>query len=163
MSDEQESNTPELTDNQELFLEAIRQVGFISHAAKRAGIERRSHYRWLDESPAYAEAFEDANCEFDDRLRAEAVRRAVKGVNRTIYYKGQPCGQETEYSDRLLEVILKARCTEFREKHDVSGGGRPPVQVLAIEYPALIEDPEEWSRHYRPKDPPADRDEEDSK
>jgi hypothetical protein len=42
-------------------------------------------------------------------MEDEAVRRAVEGVDRPIYYRGAVCGYVTEYSDDLLIRMLKAR------------------------------------------------------
>jgi hypothetical protein len=61
-------------------------------------------------------------------LEDEAVRRAVDGVRKPIFYKGKPiriCGEivyETEYSDTLLIQLLKAY---YPEKF----GDKPQVQV----------------------------------
>ena len=61
-------------------------------------------------------------------LEDEAVRRAVDGVRKPIFYKGKPiriCGEivyETEYSDALLIQLLKAY-------HAEKFGDKPQVQV----------------------------------
>ena len=59
-------------------------------------------------------------------LEDEAVRRAVDGVRKPIFYKGKPiriCGEivyETEYSDALLIQLLKAYNPEkFGDKRQV--------------------------------------------
>lgn len=144
----------ELTENQTRFLNAVREEGYISHAALLAELDRGNHYRWLAESPAYTKAFKDASTQFDDSLRSEAVRRGKLGVIRAIYYKGLRCGEEVEYSDRLLELLLKSRCPEFQEKHVLSTADDKPIEVkvIAIRYPEKEPDPQKWMETYRPKD-----------
>lgn len=43
------------------------------------------------------------------RLESAAVRRAVHGVEKAVYFKGEVCGTETVYSDGLLQTLLKAK------------------------------------------------------
>ena len=42
-------------------------------------------------------------------MEDEAVRRAVEGVPRPVFYQGQIVGAVQEYSDELLIRMLKAR------------------------------------------------------
>ena len=52
-------------------------------------------------------------------LEPEAIRRAVDGVEKAVYYRGAQVGVEREYSDTLLIFLLKGwkadRYTERRE------------------------------------------------
>src|SRR5438876_11025887 len=88
------------------FLDAYATNGNIRAAAHIAGIDRRTHYKWLDTDKKYVEAFQEALDDFCDRLRHEAARRALQGVKHDVYYQGQVVGQELEYSDRILELLL---------------------------------------------------------
>jgi hypothetical protein len=62
-----------------MFLECYARTGNITAAAELAGLSRQSHYRWADESPAYAVAFREASDIAVDRLIDEARRRALGG------------------------------------------------------------------------------------
>lgn len=42
-------------------------------------------------------------------LQSEAIRRAVRGVSKGVYFKGERVDEETVYSDGLLTQLLKAR------------------------------------------------------
>lgn len=44
----------------------------------------------------------------------EAHRRAVEGWDEGVYFKGELCGQERKFSDRLLELLLKADNPKYR-------------------------------------------------
>jgi hypothetical protein len=43
-----------------------------------------------------------------DALEREAWRRGVEGIDRSIMYQGQVVASSKEYSNRLLELLLKA-------------------------------------------------------
>ena len=110
------------------FLEKYINIGDITLTAKVTGIDRSTHYKWLEEDPEYQLNFAAADKQALDVLESEAYRRAVKGVNKPIYYKGQRCGYVREYSDTLLIVLMKARAPEkYRERHELSGPGGTPL------------------------------------
>lgn len=99
------------------FLEAYALVGNVSDAAQHAGVGRRTHYEWMND-PDYAAAFHHAQEQAADRLEREAVRRATAGVEKTVWYKGEPVGTERVYSDVLLIFLLKGlRPEKFRDNH----------------------------------------------
>ena len=101
------------------FLAAYRLTASITRSAKAAKIRREAHYRLLERSPHYKALFAAADIEAGQTLRDEAVRRAVEGVSRPLFYHGQRVkGQVVrEYSDQLLLALLKARYPrEFRER-----------------------------------------------
>ncbi len=88
------------------FLAAFAETGTITQAARAAEISRTTHYNWLADAD-YARAFDEAGKEAADRLEAEAVRRAVEGVQEPVYYKGEVVGHVLKYSDPLLIFMLK--------------------------------------------------------
>ena len=47
-----------LTDAQQAFLAAFREMGIVRRACKVAGVGRQTHYDWMDASPEYRAAFE---------------------------------------------------------------------------------------------------------
>ncbi|MHC5536960.1 hypothetical protein ACYOEI_01645 [Singulisphaera rosea] len=54
-----------------------------------------------------------------DTLESEARRRALDGVEKPVFYRGQKCGAIREYSDALLMFLMKAaRPERFRESYD---------------------------------------------
>lgn len=55
-----------------------------------------------------------------DRLEQEAIRRAVDGTNKPVFFQGEIVGFEKEYSDTLLVLLLKAhKPDKYRERSDV--------------------------------------------
>ena len=48
-------------------------------------------------------------------LESEAISRAIDGEWEDVFYEGTVVGQRLKKSDRLLEVLLKARKPEYKE------------------------------------------------
>ena len=66
-------------------------------------------------------------------LEEEAIRRACRGVNEPVFYRGKVCGAIQKYSDTLLIVLLKALApAKYREVHELQGEGGGPVILKVI-------------------------------
>lgn len=99
----------------EAFLAAMAQVGNITRAAQMVGINRASHYVWMDD-PEYAQAFEAACDQAVEVMESEAWRRAMQGVEKPVYQGGKLVGSVQEYSDTLLIFQLKGlRPDKYRD------------------------------------------------
>ena len=107
-----------VTKLQERFLAAYMTLGQIHHAAEAAKTARSNHWRWLEESELYAEAFVQAKEIALEILLREAQRRAAEGVSEPVYYQGKVCGHVQKYSDILLMFLIKGLAPEkYRENH----------------------------------------------
>jgi len=132
---------------QAAFLAAYRQSGVIRTASEAAGVSRKAARYWKDVDPTWAERFAEANEEAIERWEEEAVRRAVEGVWKYKFHKGQMIMipenpddpnskmvpyREHEFSDNLLMFKLKAaRPEKYRDNLDVTTGGQPiTVKIL---------------------------------
>lgn len=104
------------------FLNYYIQLGTISKAAKKAGITRQAHYKWLkeDKNGCYRKAFEQADKMAADLLEEEAFRRAVEGDLQVVYYKGAEVGRRRVYSDQLLSLLLKGKKPQYRENTEIN-------------------------------------------
>ncbi|NPV89298.1 MAG: hypothetical protein HPY50_00800 [Firmicutes bacterium] len=91
---------------QTAFLTAYIRSGNVARAARLAGVSRTAHYNWLKKDRRYREAFEMLGTAVFDLLYKEAIRRAVDGVERPVFYRGVQCGSYRQYSDRLLIKLL---------------------------------------------------------
>lgn len=116
------------------FLDVLAQTGNHTTAAQAAGIDRVTAYRWRDEDPEFAEAYEEAEQTATEVLEGEAWRRAVHGTEyvRRSYWKGEVCGEDVkrEYSDNLMTILLRARAPhKYRETTNVDV--RQVVKVVA--------------------------------
>ncbi len=115
-----------------VFLEAYAEIGTITHAAMRAQVDRTTIYRWRDSDPVFAAALDEADLMAAERLEQEARRRAVDGVEKPVWHKGQMVGSVREYSDTLLIFLLKGALPDkYRERvsSEISGQGGGPLQV----------------------------------
>ena len=61
------------------FLRALAIDGCVARAARAAGIDKRTVYRWRRTRPDFARRWEEAQLKGIDALEALAVRRAVHG------------------------------------------------------------------------------------
>lgn len=83
----------------EKFLGVLAETCNVSEAARAAGVSRRSVYDWRDADPAFAADWAEAEETAVDSLEAIAWQRAKDGL-----------------SDRMLEILLKAHRSKYREK-----------------------------------------------
>jgi hypothetical protein len=102
--------------------------GNVVKACELADVASSTHYRWVDSSPEYRAALRIVERDTISRLEAEADRRALEGVARMKFHRGQAIidprtGKpylEREYSDRMLEMRLRALDPErYRDRHDL--------------------------------------------
>lgn len=106
------------------FLNALLKTGLRNKAAEMAGVTRQSHYLWLKTDDEYVAAYEKVSTMLTDNLEDAAYERAVNGVERTIYYKGEKIGTQKEYSDTLLALLLKANMPDkYKEVSKVEMSG----------------------------------------
>lgn len=135
---------------QRVFLQTLAATGLIGQACVAAGVSREAAKYWRTAAKGadeFQKKYEAALADYAERLEAEAYRRGVVGVQEPQVYQGQiqylmdpmKPGEYmldgdskpipvtiTKYSDRLLEVMLKARAgmSEHRK-----GGGTVNVNV----------------------------------
>ena len=107
------------------FLTCLAETGNVSAAARNAAVSRSGAYglRLTDET--FATAWAEAQAQAVDALEMEARRRAVEGVEQPVLYAGKPVRDEggdpvtvRHYSDRLLELLLKARRSDSEKPSD---------------------------------------------
>ena len=107
------------------FLATLAKTADVTVSAKAAGYSRRSVYEWREIDDTWRGNWEAAWHRGVDAMEEEARRRAIDGVNKAVYHKGQIVGYEKVYSDNLLMFMLKARRPErFRENSSVEYSGK---------------------------------------
>jgi hypothetical protein len=131
------------------FLAALASTGIVAHAAARAGWCTGSAYHHKTKDKVFADMWEEALAVSADLIEMEALRRAVHGYEKPIWDRGGKdrdpgiLGYETQYSDSLMSLLLKARKPEkFRERHEVDHRGDGGGGVLIVPGIASLED---WS------------------
>jgi hypothetical protein len=124
-------------DDAERFLKALALSGNITRAARDAGVKRHAMLSLQKASPEFAARMRDARDEAVDLLEAEARRRALDGVEEPIIRGGDFLRQDDgsiavirRYSDRLLELLLKAHRPEiFARGHGQNTEGDPALSL----------------------------------
>lgn len=127
---------------QERFLTALRNTGGnVQAAIREAGTPSGNSqvYDLLRDDPDFRARYDAAIAAGTAVLEAEAVRRAVEGVDRPLIggrFKDEVVAYERVYSDNLLTFLLRARKPDTykdRVASEVSGPGGGPVTVLTAE------------------------------
>lgn len=129
-----------------LFLHFLSETGRVRHSAQLAGFKdadalyyRRKHD--ADFSKAWDEALDRAGDKFED----EAVRRAVQGVPKDVYYKGEVVGQEQQYSDGLLAKLMDgAKRDKYQPRKENTTNVNVQVGLAVI--PMTAPNLEDWER-----------------
>ena len=126
------ANRPKRTPKKDdAFFAALAAGLTVSAACGAAGYKRRRVYQWRADDEEFADRFREADEEAVDRMEAEADRRAVDGVDKPVFYRGQLCGSVREFSDTLLMFRLKAkRPDRYRENSKVEHTGGVKVVRL---------------------------------
>lgn len=115
-----------LHPTQRRFLRCFEACDSVTVAARWAKIHRCNHYDWLEDNDEYAKAFAIAEPRARRTLEDEAVRRAHLGVTKAVRYKGKIVGHETEFSDTLMNTLLK-RDAKFRDRTEITGKDGSPL------------------------------------
>jgi hypothetical protein len=123
-------STRSTAEKQQEFLEKYAATGEILLASAKAEVNRRTHYRWL-ENPGYRDAFEKHKRFAAESLESEAVKRAKRGVLEPVHYQGKVCGHVKRYSDGLMMFLLRGMMPEKYgvNRQEISGPQGAPVQA----------------------------------
>jgi hypothetical protein len=98
------------------FLRHLSAYGNVTEAAKKAKVTRQAVYQRRETDQAFAEVMDDAIKLGCIALEDEARRRAYKGCDEGVFYKGRKVAKLIKYSDTLLIFLLKAHKPEvYRE------------------------------------------------
>ena len=108
----------------EQFLTAHTVGMSVVNAARYAGVDRRTIYRWRDKDPEFAKAWREAREGLVEDLEMEAYKRAFKGNDRLLmfllrsykpvtYGQGQQQGKsgrgKAKDAKDLVELVEKVR------------------------------------------------------
>ena len=129
-------------NKKKVFLAAIRAGGSVTLAAKAAGCDRRTHYKWLARKPKYAEDFALALQDNSRKLRKQAK---VDADEVELGLKPKKTGRNVGpgYPEVRAAVLVRdgLRCsmcdfTEFLNVHHIvaccKGGSSTPNNLISL-------------------------------
>jgi hypothetical protein len=120
-------------DWQEAYLELFASNGRHYETCRTIGVSHATVWRERQRNEDFAVRYKQAEERFVEVLQRESFRRAVEGVERTVWFQGEAVGTEKVYSDRLLEMELRRRDPSYRDSYRVehTGPDGGPIQVQA--------------------------------
>lgn len=122
----------DLLPKQDEFLSALAEKGNVIDACKRSGIPPWVVFKWKKTDPDFAEKWAAAEECVAAWVEAEAIRRAVEGVKRPLWYKGTPVYVYRSVVDEDGNPVRDERGQELRELVRDEDG--QPVQACEVVY-----------------------------
>ena len=105
----------------DLFIATLSETADVSESCATARITRHSCYQKRSKDKEFAQRWDDALDVGMVKLEEEAVRRALKGVPKPVFYKGQKIADVLEFSDTLLCFLLRGRMRKvYGDKQEVT-------------------------------------------
>lgn len=119
----------------ERYILALRQRGLESTAANTAGVTMKEVRAAYKADPIFEEQAHESMDLATDAFEEEAIRRAVDGVEKGIYFRGFEVATETTYSDALLVKVLAARRPElYGNKTEITGANGGPIEFTIRQF-----------------------------
>jgi len=106
-----------------LEAELQQNCGDMLAACKAVGVSLIFVRTWLKDDAKVRDRLKEAEQVGTQGLVSAAIKRAVNGVEEDVYYQGDVVGTKTNYSDGLLQTLLKAKIDEFKPGAEAVGGG----------------------------------------
>jgi hypothetical protein len=96
---------------QKAFIHALAETACVEEACRRVGISAQSAYalRRRPDASLFRDAWEAALDYGYHRLEEAALKRAVEGVPRPIFYHGEQVGEWRDFDERLTLWLLRYR------------------------------------------------------
>lgn len=95
------------------WLEAYAELGTVSGASLRVGIDRRTAYSWRERDPEFKDSWLELSEQVTDGLEKEAVRLALEGYVEVRTVEAEDGSQRTERTlrrdPRILQWLLSTR------------------------------------------------------
>lgn len=115
--------------------------GDMLDACRATGVSLVFVNQWRKDDAEVNEKLAEAERVGTQGLVSAAIQRAVRGVEKDVYYKGEVVGHQIEYSDGLLTTLLKAKIPEFGTGE---GGGGTSVTVNIANVMPRAESYDQW-------------------
>ena len=109
-------------ERQQLFIFALSRCGSVARAARAVGKSRRSAYQLLhsDRADSFARAWDAAIEEGIERVRADALERAIGGAFVPVFRRGRLVRVEHRRCDRLAIALLSGHHRDVKYERDTA-------------------------------------------
>lgn len=115
------------------FIEMYKETGSIKISCQVLGIVYRNIWAWKETDPDFKKAVDSCKDYHLGILEDEAIRRAVYGVQKPVYQGGKLVGAVTEYSDSLLQTLLKGAAPDkYGNRVELTGANGGPIQNKVV-------------------------------
>lgn len=113
-------------ETQRLFIAALEECGCIARSARAAGMSTRSVYRLLeaDGADSFAEAVDQAIARGVERVRGEAMLRALHGSWVPVVRRGRVVRMEFRFNDRFALGLLSGRGGSVADRRERASSRR---------------------------------------
>lgn len=117
-------------DNLKAICDNLRSSFGDFHASCRAaGLSVDFVCGWIKDDTVAAQAIEEAQRVGYMGLESVAIKRAVHGVEKAVYYKGEVVGYDTNYSDGLLVKVMETRIPAYKKGEAGNNTFNGPTQI----------------------------------
>lgn len=119
----------------------------VCDVVKRIGISRAVVYAHREKFPDFAEAWDQTNVTYRQKLERSVKDRALKGTLKPIFFQGRKVATVREWDNNLsLKVLEKLSPEVWGEKSEVTVNGQVKVEIsveqrrqtLAMVWPKLF-------------------------
>ena len=88
------------------FLRELEKSGSVSYSAARAGLDRRTLYRWRETDPRFAARWDKALLQREEELLDRGYTFARTGVPRYVFRDGVMTATYRRHDERLIMFML---------------------------------------------------------
>ena len=127
-----------------IYLTLLALKGAKRYAAIMAGIEPSVVKYIVKQDPELMALEQAALDDYKEQIDMEIHHRAMDGDRKAVYYKGEVVGHDLVKSDRMLELLAKARNPE-RYKDHLQVDANVKAGVLVVN---TTLDPDDWEAEY---------------
>lgn len=103
---------------EQIIKELLLCYGNVAKACRIVDIATWTFYREKRDNAEFRKLVNEIDRELTGDIEAGAIKRAIKGVRKPIFYKGEKCGEVDEYPEQTVMFLLKNRSKRYRKAED---------------------------------------------
>ncbi len=107
----------------------LQNCGDLHDAARAAGMSPAMLTKWMQDDEVAAKEITNAQQVGWLGIESALIQRAIHGVEKGVYYKGERVDSETQYSDALLVKLAEARLPAYSKREGAGNMFLGPTQI----------------------------------